>query len=218
MEIKIGSSNVELIKVIQQKLGVKVDGDFGKNTKSAVESFQQNNSLPVTGIVDEETAEKLGVELFVKILKVDKVGRELIQKYEGCKLTAYPDPATGGIPWTIGFGNTYYEDGTKVKKGDKITQQRADDLLLNLLVHYEKGVDSLTRDDVSQNQFNALVSFAWNVGIANLKSSTLLKKVNINPEDKTIRAEFEKWNRANGKVMAGLVARRNAEADLYFKK
>lgn len=151
-------------------------------------------------------------------MKTGENGKKLIKKYEGCELKAYPDPATHGIPYTIGYGNTYYEDGTKVKLGETITQERAEQLLDKLLEHYEKGVDSLTRDDITHNQFDALVSFAWNLGIASLKSSTLLKKVNKDPNDKTIRGEFEKWNRAAGKVMAGLTARRCAEADLYFKK
>ena len=151
-------------------------------------------------------------------MKIDKNGKDLIKHFEGCSLVGYPDPATKGIPYTIGYGNTYYEDGTKIKLGDKITQERADLLLDKLLVHYEQGVDSITRDNITNNQFDALVSFAWNVGIANLKSSTLLKKVNANPNDPSISAEFKKWNKAAGKVMKGLTLRRNAEAELYFKK
>lgn len=154
----------------------------------------------------------------MKISKIDKVGKNLIFKYEGCELQAYPDPATNGIPYTIGYGNTYYENGEKVKLGDKITQARADELFDGLISHYEKSVDSLTRDDITQNMFNSLVSFCWNCGIANLKVSTLLKKVNKNPNDITIKQEFEKWNRANGRPMAGLTARRAAEANLYFQK
>lgn len=154
----------------------------------------------------------------MKISKIDKVGLQLLEKYEGCKLKAYPDPATGGLPITIGYGNTYYEDGTKVKLGDIITQERADELIHNLLDHYEKGVDSITIDTITQNQFNALVSFAWNLGLANLKSSTLLRKVNQNPNDLSIGSEFSKWCKANNKVMAGLVARRSAEWDLFSKK
>jgi len=148
-------------------------------------------------------------------MKIGENGKKLIKKYEGCELEAYKCPA--GV-WTIGYGNTYYEDGKKVKSGDKITQDRAEKLLDKLLDHYEKGVDSMTRDDITNNQFDALVSFAWNLGIASLKSSTLLKKVNADPNDTKIRAEFEKWTRAAGKILAGLVARRCAEADLYFKK
>jgi lysozyme len=76
---------------------------------------------------------------------------------------------------------------------------------------------ALTKE-VSENQFSALVCFAYNVGIGNLKKSTLLKKVNVNPNDETIAAEFAKWNKAGGKVLNGLVRRRKAEADLYFTK
>ena len=87
-----------------------------------------------------------------------------------------------------------------------------------MLCSFEQYVDSYCRDDINQNQFDALVSFAYNLGPANLKSSTLLKKVNANPEDETIRAEFMKWTKAGGRVLRGLVRRREAEANLYFKK
>ena len=87
-----------------------------------------------------------------------------------------------------------------------------------MLVSFEKYVDSYCRDDINQNQFDALVSFAYNLGPANLKSSTLLKKVNANPEDETIAAEFMKWVKAGGKTLKGLVRRREAESQLYFKK
>lgn len=75
----------------------------------------------------------------------------------------------------------------------------------------------LVKSEVNENQFAALTSFAYNAGIGNLKSSTLLKKVNANPSDETIRAEFMKWDKAGGKQLAGLTRRRKAEADLYFK-
>lgn len=151
----------------------------------------------------------------MKINKIDKLGMQLIAKFEGCKLEAYKCPA--GV-WTIGYGNTYYENGDKIKKGDKITQDRANELFYNLVTHYEKGVDSMTRDDITQNMFNALVSFAWNLGLANLKSSTLLKKVNKDPNDKTIGSEFNKWCKADNKVLKGLVLRRTAEWEMYCKK
>lgn len=137
----------------------------------------------------------------------------LIKKFEGCKLEAYQCPAK---IWTIGYGSTYYADGSRVKQGDKISQQQADQLLIDTLSTYEKFVDSNTRDDVNQGQFDALVDFAYNCGNANLKSSTLLKKVNANPNDKSIETEFMKWTRANGKELKGLVNRRAAEVKLYF--
>ena len=85
-----------------------------------------------------------------------------------------------------------------------------------MLIPYEKGVDSFTRDDISQGQFDALVSFAYNVGLNALRNSTLIKKVNKNPSDPSIAKEFLKWNKVNGKALQGLTRRREAEAKLYF--
>lgn len=139
----------------------------------------------------------------------------LIAKFEGLKLEAYKCPA--GIA-TIGYGSTYYSDGSRVKMGDKITKEQAIRLLFDTLGTYERFVDANTRDDINQNQFDALVDFAYNCGNGNLKSSTLLKKVNADPNDANIGAEFMKWTRANGKVLKGLVNRRVAEVELYLKK
>ncbi len=150
----------------------------------------------------------------MKVTKISQKGLDLIKQFEGLKLKPYLCPAS--IP-TIGYGNTYYTDGKKVKLTDpSITQAKADELLRFLIQSYEKDVDSFCRDDISQHQFDALTSFAYNCGPRNLKSSTLLKKVNLNPNDPTIRAEFIKWNKGAGKVLAGLTKRRQAESDLYF--
>lgn len=147
-------------------------------------------------------------------MKLNNAGKELIKTFEGCKLEAYN--CSAGVT-TIGFGNTRYEDGTPVKMGDKITKERAESLFELIADSFASKVKPLVTANVNSNQFDALVSFAYNCGIANLKSSTLLRKVNANPNDPTIRAEFEKWNKAGGKVLAGLTRRRKAEADLYFK-
>ena len=150
----------------------------------------------------------------MKVTKVSQKGLDLIKRFEGLELKPYKCPA--GIP-TIGYGNTYYPSGAKVKLTDPaITQIVAEALLKFLLGSYEKDVDSFCRDDINQNQFDALTSFAYNCGSRNLKSSTLLKKVNANPADPTIKAEFLKWNKGGGKVLPGLTKRRQAEADLYF--
>lgn len=150
----------------------------------------------------------------MKVTKASQKGLDLIKRFEGLELKPYKCPA--GIP-TIGYGNTYYPSGSKVKLTDPvITKEKAEELLKFLLGSYEKSVDSFCRDDISQNQFDALVSFAYNCGVNSLKSSTLLKKVNANPNDPTIKAEFLKWNKASGRVLAGLTKRRQAEADLYF--
>lgn len=148
-------------------------------------------------------------------MKLNKAGADLIKSFEGCKLEAYKCSANKE---TIGFGNTFYEDGSPVKMGDKITQDRADSLFELIADSFASKIKPLVTANVNSNQFDALVSFAYNCGIANLKNSTLLKKVNANPYDPTIKAEFEKWNKAGGKVLAGLTKRRKAEADLYFKQ
>ena len=150
----------------------------------------------------------------MKILKLSQKGLELIKQFEGLSLTPYV--CAGGIN-TIGYGNTYYTNGKKVTlKDPKITQKQAEELLKHSLSTYEKAVDSFCRDDISQPQFDALVSFAYNVGTGNLQKSTLIKKVNANPKDVTIADEFLKWNKSAGRVLAGLTRRRHAEANLYF--
>jgi lysozyme len=152
----------------------------------------------------------------MKITKTGTTGIEIIKMFEGFRSEPYKCPA--GIP-TIGYGATFYPDGKKVTMTDKaITEQEGTALLQAMLVSFEKYVDSYCRDDINQNQFDALVSFAYNLGPSNLKSSTLLKKVNANPNDETIALEFMKWVKAGGKTLKGLVRRREAESQLYFKK
>ena len=149
----------------------------------------------------------------MKVNQIGAKGLNLIKKYEGFKASPYRCPA--GIP-TIGYGATYYPDGTKVKLTDKpITTREADTMLLNMLKHYEQGVDSFTTDKVNQNQFDALVSIAYNIGLQALKGSSLIRKINLDPNDKTIKNEFMRWTKANGKVLDGLLARRKEEAELY---
>jgi lysozyme len=150
----------------------------------------------------------------MKITKLSQKGVDLIKQFEGLSLTPYV--CAGGIN-TIGYGNTYYMNGKKVTlKDPKITQKQAEELLKHSLSTYEKAVDSFCRDDISQHQFDALVSFAYNLGTGALQRSTLIKKVNANPKDVTIADEFAKWNKANGRVLVGLTRRRQAEAKLYF--
>ena len=142
----------------------------------------------------------------------------LIQFFEGCKLEAYPDPGTHAEPFTIGWGTTVYPDGEKVKLGDTCTQEQADLYLRHEVSEKTKGIYNLIdTDTLTQYQLDALVSFAYNCGLGNLKSSTLLKKAKIDPNDPTIPDEFYRWNKAAGRVLNGLTIRRKAEADLYVK-
>lgn len=150
----------------------------------------------------------------MKITKTGQKGLKLIKEFEGFRSKPYL--CSANVP-TIGYGATYYPGGKKVTLNDQpITEEYAVQLLSTMLDTFEKAVDSFCRDDINQDQFDALVSFAYNLGAGNLKSSTLLKKVNANPNDPTIRDEFMKWVNAGGKKLPGLIRRRQAEADLYF--
>ena len=145
-------------------------------------------------------------------MKINKAGIDLIKSFEQCRLSAYKD--SKGIP-TIGWGATYYQDGKRVKMGDNISQIEADTLFDWHLNEFSNDVKLVLKKSLNDNQFSALVSFAYNCGVANLEKSTLLRKVNANPKDPSIRAEFMKWVRANNVVLKGLVRRREAEAKLY---
>lgn len=143
-------------------------------------------------------------------MQIGKNCIDLIKKFEGLKLESYKCPA--GL-WTIGYGNTQWENGTRVLENQVIDIQRAEKLLMFWVNKYAEKIDL----KVNQNQFDALVSFAYNVGITNFNNSTLKKKVIANPNDATIRDEFMKWVSSKGKQLPGLVKRREAEANLYFK-
>jgi lysozyme len=147
-------------------------------------------------------------------MQISQRGLDLIKRFEGFRSKPYLCPA--GVP-TIGYGSTYYENGAKVKLSDKpISEEWAEELLKKTVVHYERGVDAMTQNNINQNQFDALVSFAYNTGLVNYKNSTLLKRVNANPNDPDIEKQFMRWVRAGGKVIKGLITRRQEEARLYF--
>lgn len=149
-------------------------------------------------------------------MKLGARGRALIQSFESCELTAYRD---GGGVLTIGWGHT----GPDVHEGRTITQERADELFEVDIARFEQGVTGLLTVAVTQNQFDALVSFAYNVGLdidedtkaEGLGDSTLLRKLNAG-DAAGAAAEFSKWCKDNGKIIAGLVRRRKAEAGLFL--
>ena len=141
--------------------------------------------------------------------RINKAGLDLVKISEGLRLHAYPDPATGGDPWTIGYGST----GKDVYRGVVITEEQAEALLLKDLSRFEAGVTKLAPMS-TDNQFAALVSFAFNLGLENLKTSTLLRMHNAG-DYKGAQKQFIRWNKANGKIMPGLTTRRQAEATLY---
>ena len=149
-------------------------------------------------------------------MKLDKKGYDLIKEFEGLKLKPYLCSAS--VP-TIGYGSTYYENGKKVKLTDApITKERADALFQIVADDFAKKVVPLIKKPLTQNQFNALVSFAFNLGVRALQNSTLLRLVNINPNDANIAKEFLKWNKVNKVPVQGLTNRRIKESALYFTK
>ena len=141
-------------------------------------------------------------------MKTSKNGIDLIKKYEGCRITAYVDSA--GV-WTIGYGHT-----KNVKEGDKITQDQADKSLIGDLTEAENCINAVCRKELTQNQFDALVSFVFNVGCGAFRASTLLKYINKG-EFTQAALEFPKWNKSVGKVLDGLTKRRESEQLLFVK-
>lgn len=140
---------------------------------------------------------------------------ELIKEFEGFSSTPYLCPAN--IP-TIGYGSTFYKNGNKVKISDpKITIGEATEMLEVIVDRFATQIDKMIKAKINQNQFDALVSFSYNVGVSAFKNSTLLRKLNIGENNSVIVGEINKWNRANGNVLAGLTRRRQAESKLFLK-
>jgi len=155
--------------------------------------------------------------------QVNQATIDLIKSLEGLFLNAYHGAADREGLYTIGYGTIqyppYYLGGRMVKLGDKITEAQAIEFLMYEVNKKAELIEPFFTVYVDDNQFGALVSFAYNLGEGNLHDSTLLKKVNANPFDPTIRDEFMKWTTANKvKNVPGLIRRRKAEADLYFTK
>ena len=144
--------------------------------------------------------------------KTSEVGKSLIKSHEGFRAEAYVCPA--GVV-TIGYGTTTI-NGNSVTLGTKITTDEADQFLEEDLKTFEDAVNNLVRANLNQNQFDALVSFVYNVGVGNFKKSTLLKKLNAG-DYSNASSEFLKWNRGGGKVLKGLSNRRKAEQQLFLK-
>ena len=144
-----------------------------------------------------------------KDMKISLEGLGLIKKFEGCELEAYKCAA--GV-WTIGYGST-----KGVEEGDSLTQEDADKLLKHEMDEYEGYIKDMVKIDLKQNEFDSLVSWVFNLGPANLKASTMLKVINDNKLEE-VPSQMKRWNKANGKVLEGLIRRREAEALLFQGK
>ena len=145
----------------------------------------------------------------MKPMQVSNVGIELIKTFEGCMLNSYQCPA--GV-WTIGYGSTRY-----ITEGMTITQIKAEQLLKEDLRRFEDDVNQSVTVPLSQQQFDALVSWTYNLGCENLRRSTMLKQLNQSNYD-SVPKEMSKWNKAKGVVLNGLVRRRHAEGLLFQGK
>ncbi|MCU3058351.1 lysozyme [Enterobacter hormaechei subsp. steigerwaltii] len=145
-------------------------------------------------------------------MQTSEKGIALIKEFEGCKLTAYQDSV--GV-WTIGYGWTQPVDGKPIRAGMTIKQETAERLLKTGLVSYESDVSRLVKIGLTQGQFDALVSFTYNLGSRSLSTSTLLRKLNAG-DYAGAADEFLRWNKAGGKVLNGLTRRREAERALFL--
>lgn len=143
-------------------------------------------------------------------MQISEKGKGLIKDSEGCALKAYPDPGTGGKPWTIGHGHTH-----NVSKGDVITQAQAEQFLQDDLQPIYITIETCVKVPLNQNQFDALCSFIFNVGAGKFAKSTLLKKLNAG-DYAGAAEEFLRWNKAAGRVLPGLDIRRSKERQLFL--
>jgi len=142
-------------------------------------------------------------------MNISQEGLGLIKKFEGCELNSYKCAA--GVP-TIGYGSTH-----GIEMGMSISKARAEELLLEDIAKFEDHVMNNVKVPLNQNQFDAMVSWTFNLGGGNLKNSTLLKVLNGN-DYKDVPNQIKRWNKANGKVLEGLIRRREAEALLFEGK
>ena len=145
-------------------------------------------------------------------MQISNKGIELIKRFEGLELKSYQDSV--GV-WTIGYGWTQSVDGKKIGSGMVIDQATADRLLKCGVVQFEQGVNQMVKVKITQGQFDALVSFAYNLGLRSLSTSTLLRKLNASDKQGASN-EFDKWVNAGGVKLAGLIKRRAAERELFL--
>lgn len=144
-------------------------------------------------------------------MKLNQNGIDLVKEFEGCCLKAYPDPATNGEPFTIGYGAT----GKGIASGVEWTQAQADKRLLSDLNEAASQISKVLKVELTDNQYSAIVSLVFNIGIGNFEKSTMLKLLNVGRGTNAAAMEFPKWDKAAGKEMPGLLKRRLAEQALF---
>ena len=183
----------------------KISG--GTLTQKQVDAANQ----VIATATDSVVADMLG--LAIDQMAVSPFGVDLICGFEGKRLTAYDD---GVGVWTIGFGTTVYPNGIKVMKGDTCTEAQAKTYMAHDLKKFEAAVNKAVTVQLNQNQFDALVSLAYNIGTGAFSGSTLVKKLNAS-DIQGAADQFDVWVNAGGKRMQGLVNRRTVEKALFLK-
>lgn len=150
-------------------------------------------------------------------MKINEHGLKIIKDFEGLRLKAYPDIALGKKRMTIGYGHTSVAGVPEVYEGMIISEFEANRILKQDLLKYEAAVKKAVKVPLTSNQFSALVSLVYNIGISAFKSSTLLRLLNAR-DYSSASYQFSRWNKAGGRVLTGLIRRRNAEAALFSAK
>lgn len=230
--IHINKLSIEQAKELQTLLnncGYKlvVDGIVGDRTITAFNSFKKGHNLTEPNLIGKTTIEWLmryatnsstnsllptPCSLLPSSRKINQRGLDLIKEFEGFRSEAYLCPAN---VWTIGFGSTFYPDGRKVKKSDRITKEEAEKLLMTTVQTFADGVNKAVKVPLTSNQFSALVSLCFNIGISAFQKSTLVRVLNEGNYGEAAN-QFLRWNRGGGKVLAGLTRRRNRERELFL--
>ncbi|MWC19655.1 glycoside hydrolase family protein [Acinetobacter johnsonii] len=182
----------------------KISG--GTLTQKQVDAANQ----VIATATDSTVADMLGIDIDQMVVSL--FGVDLISGFEGKRLVAYDD---GVGVWTIGFGTTVYPNGIKVKKGDTCTEAQAKAYMAHDLKKFESAVNNTVKVPLNQNQFDALVSLAYNIGTDAFSKSTLVKKLNAN-DNRAAADQFDVWVNAGGKRMQGLVNRRAKEKALFL--
>ena len=210
--LKVGSVGSRVVEV-QKALGIVSDGFFGQKTESAVKEFQRKNNLLVDGVVGDKTLAALNLKKTQKVrYTLSEKGMKMLSDFEGLRLEAYLDSAK--IP-TIGYGTIKYPNGKKVKLGDKITKEQAVDYKKHDLKGFEDTVNKLVEVDLTQYQYDALVSLSYNIGSGAFELSTLLKKLNKG-DYKGAADAFLSWINAGGRKQQGLINRRQKERKVFL--
>lgn len=194
-----------------------VDGDFGKNSRAALEDLVERSKVSTPQSAASGGSTGIPGNIPPQALDIIKHFESCLQPMGDGTYTSYADPGYGWSLPTIGWGAVAYEDGSKVKKGDVISQSRADELLLWEVRQKMDGVKSLVHVPINDNQLSSLTSFSYNVGLGALKDSTLLKKLNAGDYE-SAADHFMDWVKSNGQTLRGLVRRRQSEKNLFLGK